>query len=210
MDLNLFPTKGNLILIKNSLRLAEQGYDLLDKKRNILIREMMDLIDRAKFVQDKINDAYTEAYKALQTANVFLGVNNVSDISNCVDIDDSIKIRTRSVMGVEIPEITHEPTKIHSQYDVFNTTYQLDEAFIKFTEVKDLTIELAGIESAVCRLAVNIKKTQKRANSLKSIMIPRYQKIVKEMTDFLEEKEREEFTRLKVIKHHNEANKNNA
>ena len=187
MDLNLFPTKGNLILIKNSLRLAEQGYDLLDKKRNILIREMMDLIDRAKFVQDKINDAYTEAYKALQTANVFLGVNNVSDISNCVDIDDSIKIRTRSVMGVEIPEITHEPTKIHSQYDVFNTTYQLDEAFIKFTEVKDLTIELAGIESAVCRLAVNIKKTQKRANSLKSIMIPRYQKIVKEMTDFLEE-----------------------
>ena len=210
MDLNLFPTKGNLILVKNSLRLAEQGYDLLDKKRNILIREMMDLIDRAKYVQDKINDAYTEAYKSLQTANVFLGVNNVSDISNCVDIDNSIKIRTRSVMGVEIPEITHEPTKIHSQYDVFNTTYQLDEAFIKFTEVKDLTIELAGIESAVCRLAVNIKKTQKRANSLKSIMIPKYQKIVKEMTDFLEEKEREEFTRLKVIKHHNEAKKNNA
>ena len=48
MDPRTFPTKGNLMLAKNSLALAKQGYDLMDKKRNILIRELMDLIDEAK------------------------------------------------------------------------------------------------------------------------------------------------------------------
>ena len=47
MDPNTFPTKGNLILAKNSLKLSRQGYELMDKKRNILIREMMELIDQA-------------------------------------------------------------------------------------------------------------------------------------------------------------------
>ena len=52
MDPNTFPTKGNLILAKNSLALSRQGYELMDKKRNILIREMMNLVDQAKDIQN--------------------------------------------------------------------------------------------------------------------------------------------------------------
>ena len=68
MNLNTFPTKGNLILAKNSLALASQGYELMDKKRNILLRELMGLIDQAKDIQAEIDTTFTEAYKALQKA----------------------------------------------------------------------------------------------------------------------------------------------
>ena len=63
MNLNTFPTKGNLILAKNSLTLARQGYVLMDKKRNILIRELMDLIDQARDIQSEIDSTFTEAYQ---------------------------------------------------------------------------------------------------------------------------------------------------
>ena len=51
MDPREFPTKGNLMLAKNSLALARQGYDLMDKKRNVLLKELMALIDEAKEIQ---------------------------------------------------------------------------------------------------------------------------------------------------------------
>ena len=69
MDPNTFPTKGNLILAKNSLKLAHMGYELMDKKRNILIRELMGLIDEAKDIQRQIDVTFREAYAALQIAN---------------------------------------------------------------------------------------------------------------------------------------------
>lgn len=76
----------------------------------------------------------------------------------------------------------------------------LDEAYLRFAEVKQLTAELAEVENSVYRLADAIKKTQKRANALKNIMIPRFEETVKFITNALEEKEREDFSRLKVIK----------
>ena len=81
MDPRTFPTKGNLILAKNSLALANQGYELMDKKRNILIRELMDLIDQAKEIQEKIDSTFTYAYKCLQRANIEHGINLVSQIA---------------------------------------------------------------------------------------------------------------------------------
>ena len=144
MDPNTFPTKGNLILAKNSLALSRQGFELMDKKRNI---------------------------------------------------------KTRSVMGTEIPlveydkQLTNPPT-----YAYYSTRVSLDQAKAAFEKVKELSIQLAGIENAAIRLAANIKKTQKRANALKNITIPRYEALTKDIQNALEEKEREEFTRLKVIK----------
>ena len=74
MDPNTFPTKGNLILAKNSLKLSRQGYELMDKKRNILIREMMELIDQAKDIQTQIDVTFRTAYTALQKANMEIGI----------------------------------------------------------------------------------------------------------------------------------------
>lgn len=194
----VFPTKGNLIQTKKSLQLAILGYELLDRKRNVLIREMMTLIDKAKELRDSIDKTYKEAYKALQFANITMGV--ISHYAQSVPIDNSITISSRSVMGIELPtvEISNDPPEF--SYGFSTTNSALDKAYICFDRVKKLTVTLAEVENSIYRLAIGIKKTQRRANALKNILIPRFEGTVKFITNALEEKEREEFSRLKVIK----------
>ena len=171
MDPREFPTKGNLMLAKNSLMLARQGYDLMDKKRNILLKELMGLIDAT----------FTKAYACLQRANIEHGISKVQELAFTVPIEDSLKMQTRSIMGTEIPHIKYDAKQNDLTYS-FSTTH------------------LSMVENAAIRLAANIKKTQKRANALKNITIPMYTNLVHTISNALEEKEREEFTRLKVIK----------
>ena len=200
MDPNTFPTKGNLILAKNSLKLSRQGYELMDKKRNILIREMMELIDQAKDIQTQIDVTFRTAYAALQKANMEIGIAFVQQIACTVPIENSIRIKTRSVMGTEIPLVEYDKTTNTPTYAYYSTKMSLDEAKAAFEKVKELSIRLSMVENAAIRLAANIKKTQKRANALKNITIPKYESLTKDIQNALEEKEREEFTRLKVIK----------
>ena len=154
MDPNTFPTKGNLILAKNSLALAKQGYVLMDKKRNILIRELMGLIQQAESIQKEIDSTFRMAYAALQMANIKLGISLVEEISYSVPVEDSIRIRTRSIMGTEIPLVEADTRPAFPTYAYYST----------------------------------------------NITIPRYTVLTKDIQNALEEKEREEFTRLKVIK----------
>lgn len=200
MDPRTFPTKGNLMLAKNSLTLAKQGYDLMDKKRNILIRELMDLIDEARGIQDEIDSTFTYAYECLQRANIDHGISMVSQLAYTVPIENSITIQTRSIMGTEIPHVKYIPGVKAPTYSFSTTKESIDQASEAFRKVKDLTVKLSMVENAAYRLASNIKKTQKRANALQNITIPMYTQLVYSITNALEEKEREEFTRLKVIK----------
>ena len=117
-----------------------------------------------------------------------------------VPIENSITIQTRSIMGTEIPHVKYVPDAGKPTY-AFSTTHEsIDKAREAFRKVKDLTVKLSMVENAAYRLAGNIKKTQKRANALQNITIPMYSSLVYTITNALEEKEREEFTRLKVIK----------
>lgn len=199
MAVQAVPTKGNLIAYKKSLSLAKTGYELLDKKRNILVREMMTLIERASEIQNKIDETYSKAYLALQRANITMGY--IDDIAKSIPEENSLKLNYRSVMGVEIPIVTIDKTQEPRLfYGLDSTNAAFDAAFAGFREVKELTADLAEVENSVYRLADSIKKTQKRANALKNIMIPRFEEGVKFISDALEEKDREEFSRLKVIK----------
>lgn len=207
MNLKAFPTKGNLIIAKNSLTLAKQGYELMDKKRNILIRELMNLIEQAKEIQSEIDKTFSAAYKALQKANIEMGINKVIAFADAVPVEDTIRIKTRSIMGTEIPLVEYDNSSLGAPvYAFYNTTESLDAAKAGFEKVKALTLKLSMIENAAYRLAYNIKKTQKRANALQNITIPEYEVLVKSISEYLEEKEREEFTRLKVIKRMSENN----
>ena len=200
MDTRAFPTKGNLIANKNTLQLARMGYDLMDKKRNVLISEIVTIIDRIKAINDEINVTFEEAYRALEIANVQLGVMTVLDMATAVPADDNARIYTRSVMDSEIPEAEYQPPEMKPAYPFYSTNEALDIARIKFSKAKELVVEMAVLENAAFRLSTNINKAQKRANALKNITIPTYEKLVKDISASLEEKEREEFTRLKVIK----------
>ena len=194
----VFPTKGNLIATKKSLELATLGYDLMDKKRNILIREMMQQVESVKMLRDKITDTYAEAYLALQEANMSLGL--IDDIVEEIPIDTGIDVTYRSVMGVEIPTISYEKPSEKLVYGLDRANSKLDYAYRCFAKVKEITVVLAEVENSVYRLANAIRKSQKRANALKNIVIPDFIETVKFISDSLEEKEREEFSRQKVIK----------
>ena len=199
MAVQAVPTKGNLLATKKSLALARTGFELLDRKRNILIREMMMLIDKAEEVQGQIDSTYHNAYAALQKANITLGI--CEELAQTVPIDNNLSISFRSVMGVEIPTVLlEEESNDIVPFGLMQSNSALDEAYLNFGKVKRLTASLSSIENSVYRLANAIKKTQKRANALKNIIIPRFEETVKFITDALEEKDREEFSRLKVIK----------
>ena len=200
MDPREFPTKGNLMLAKNSLALANQGYELMDKKRNILLKELMGLIDEAKGIQEEIDSTFTQAYACLQRANIEMGISRVQEFAFTVPIEDSIRIQTRSIMGTEIPHVKYDAHENQLTYAMDGTFESIDVAREAFRQVKDLTIKLSMVENAAYRLATSIKKTQKRANALKNITIPTYTGLVYKISNALEEEEREEFTRLKVIK----------
>ncbi len=194
-------TKGNLIRAKNSLTLARQGYELMDRRRNILIRELMQHVEKAKDIQVQIDTTFQEAYAALQRANIEMGISSVQSLALTVPIEQSVKVQSRSIMGTEIPLVRYQKDETNKPtYALYRTRDALDEAKLSFERVKYLTLELSQIEITARRMAADIQKTQKRANALQNITIPRYEILVKNISNALEEKEREEFTRLKVIK----------
>jgi V/A-type H+/Na+-transporting ATPase subunit D len=192
------PTKGNLLATKKSLDLAKLGYELMDRKRNVLIREMMMLVDKVKTLRDEITITYEKAYLALQQANISLGV--VSEIANTVTIENGVHVVYRSVMGVEIPNVSMDDSDVSFQYGFAESNSKLDEATLLFNKAKRLTILLSEVDNAIFKLARAVQKTQKRANALKNIVLPALKSDIKFISEALEEKEREEFTRLKVIK----------
>ncbi len=200
MQENIAATKANLIAAQSALDFSRKGFELLDKKRNVLIRKLMEFMDRAKDIQQKMQEVFRDAYEALTVANITLGINEVNEVAQSIPKETEFNILTYSVMGVEIPEIRYEKHEIVPYYSFYHTNTALDVALQNFQQVKYLLYELAEIEDSVYKLAIEINRTQKRTNALKNIQIPRYEELVKFISEVLEEKEREDFFRLKVLK----------
>lgn len=194
----LTPTKGNLLTTKKYLGLSTLGYDLLDRKRNILVRELMQRMDEARALKGQVRTIFDEAYRALQQANITLGV--IEPLAERLPVAGGVSIDYRSVMGVELPSVTLREEAPEPAYSLLDTNSRLDYAYCCFMQVRALSGRLAEAENSIYRLTSAIKKTQRRANALQNIIIPRFEDNVKFITESLEEKEREEFSRLKVLK----------
>ncbi len=154
---------------------------------------------RLKTLQKEISVRYQEAYEALQQANASLGV--IADMANCIPIENGIQISHRSVMGIEVPIVHINPIPMMLSYGFIESNSRLDRAYQCFNELKTLTVTLAEVENSVYRLANAIRSTQRRANALENVVIPRYSRTTRFIADSLEEKDREEFSRMKMIKH---------
>lgn len=195
---NVAPTKGNLLGTQKTLKLALLGYELLDRKRNIMLRELMPMVEEFKKAGDELTKAYNEAFRSLLSANQSLGV--VDSFAEMTPLVEGLKINHYSVMGTEIPKITHKRHEHELFYGFLGTNSQLDVAYEKFDNLIEVTLKYAELEAGVFRLAESIRSTQRRANALNNIVIPRYAGTSKFIAGALEEKDREEFSRLKVIK----------
>ena len=171
----VFPTKGNLIQARKFLSISNLGYELLDRKRNILIREMMQMIEDAKSIRGVIEETYIKAYDALQDAHITLGV--IDEIVKGVPIENGVNVTYRSVMGVEIPKVSLEKTKMGIPYGFYMTNSELDNAYICFNKVKEMTIILAEVENGIFRLATAVKQTKKNALKISLFQDLRYGKV---------------------------------
>ena len=200
MDINATPTKGNLTTAQHTLRLAQQGYELMDKKRTILMKEIMTLSGKSDELREELAKAQKYAYKSLQTSIVELGREVVESAGESVGEEWGVDIKSRSVMGVQLPMVECICADELAPLSLVGASCALDEAYVGFNEIKSLLIELSEVENTVYRLNISIKKTAKRANALENITIPKYEKRIKDIQSVLEEKGRDDFVRAMVVK----------
>lgn len=197
---NIAPTKSNLLRTKDNLNLSRTGYNLIDKKRTVLIKEMMQQIEKAKEIQSDVKELFEKAYSVLQEANITMGVRQVQDIALSIDKAEHFDISYKSIMGLDVPTVKYEKQVLRPHYSMYMTGEAIDEAIMIFQKIKNLTYRLAETENTVYKLSIEIKKNQKRANALEKMQIPNLEETVKYISESLEEKEREDFYRLKKIK----------
>lgn len=197
------PTRMELLSLKNRTKLAVKGHGLLKEKRDALIKEFFDILDRVKGVREAAERSLKEANEALLEAQIAMGDLAVRKASLSVKESIDVDIKSRSVMGVSVPVTNvkmEERSIIDRGYSFSDTTIQLDEAAKKFEESIKFLIELGEVEKTIFLLAEEIEATKRRVNALEHIMIPRFENTEKYIDMRLQEMERENFVRLKIIR----------
>jgi V/A-type H+-transporting ATPase subunit D len=197
------PTRMELLKLKDREKLAVKGHSLLKEKRNALIMEFFNILERVKGSREDVEETLKEAYKDLTAAQIVMG--DLAVKKSAMSVKESIKIDidSRSVMGVVVPVIDseiNERTMVERGYGFLDTSVKLDEAASKFEKSLRLIIELGEIEKTIILLAGEIESTKRRVNALEHIIIPKLENTVKYIEMRLEEMERENFVRLKMIK----------
>jgi V/A-type H+/Na+-transporting ATPase subunit D len=198
--LNVAPTRSNLIRIKKELQFAREGYEILDRKREVLTTELVRVAHEADVLQKEVWRILETAYRALEKAQLTLGSDHVEWAALAANKTVDVHLKLRGIMGVAIPviEARGEPQKM--LYSLSGTNAALDEASAAFREVLIKTPQLSMLVTTVWRLAGELRKTQRRVNALQHIFIPAYEETVTFIVSSLEEREREETFRLKWLK----------
>lgn len=197
------PTRMELLKLKDREKLAVKGHGLLKEKRNALIMEFFNILDRVKGSRENVESKLAEAFEDLTAAQIVMGDLAVKKAAMSVKESIKVDIDSRSVMGVSVPLIDAEISNrsiVERGYGFVDTSAKIDEAARNFEESIKLIIELAEIEKTIVLLAEEIESTKRRVNALEHIIIPRMENTVKYIEMRLEEMERENFVRLKMIK----------
>ena len=200
MDTKNLPTKRNLILARQKLQLARKGYDLLDKKRQVLTNELILVQEQSVDFKKNLYTALARANDALRTAYKEMGLRAMRSLCDSIPKTASVMIFSRSIMGVRLPLVKSEYIKSSLRYSLYETTLSFDEAVLAWEAACDFIIAWGAAENAIHRLNLQINKTRKRANALENIIIPTYESRINYIQEQLEERERDELSRLKLIK----------
>ena len=180
------PTRMELLSLKNRTKLAVKGHGLLKEKRDALIKEFFDILDRVKGIRENAELSLKEANDALVEAQIAMGDLAVKKAALSVKESIDVDITSRSVMGVAVPVTNVKMEKrsiIDRGYGFSDTTIQLDEAAKKFEESLKYLIELGEVEKTIFLLAEEIEENTEKYIDMR-----------------LQEMERENFVRLKMIR----------
>ena len=194
------PTKTNLMKVKRDLGFAQEGWELLDQKRKILIVELMGLIDRAVEAQEEVEAKLGEAFEALDQAILRMGRREVNMIALGMNIESDISFSEKRVMGVSLPRVKVRFDDRSPYFAAAESSIWIDEAIKNFRDVLRLLGTLAEARISLMRLSREVGKTIRRVNALEKIFIPDYDETLKYIEMALEESEREAFFVLKLVK----------
>lgn len=194
------PTKANLMKAKNQLRLIKEGYEILDKKRKALIGQYNAKINQRNELNKVVNSYIKVVKKNIKKAIVTTGEDRLKSIALSVPLDESISLKEKKFMQTKIFEINFDEKKLDLSYSLNLTSSLFDEALLSLNDLKEKVYKLAELDTTIKNLDTEIKKTSKKVNSLEKVQIPNYEAIIKSISGQIEEREREEFSKTKIIK----------
>jgi V/A-type H+/Na+-transporting ATPase subunit D len=201
--LNIAPTKSNLLLMKEQLTVSQDGYDLLEQKREILVMELMHMVEKVKLLERDIDKVINEAYPAFRKMLMTVGSDQVERISHAVHYDFIMHEKQVTLGGISFQSLDVELPKKELFYSYMGTFADSDEVMVQFFRLLSILTEMASIRTIVWRLAGEVKKTQRRVNALDKMVIPQTRETKKYIESVLEERERENVFVLKALKNRN-------
>lgn len=194
------PTKANLIAAKDQLNLLNTGLDILDKSRKALIGAHDSKIKQRDELNDEVNKTIAKVSKNFKKAMVTMGEAKLIDIANLIPVDDIISLSESEFMQTKVYDINFVAQKLSLSYSFYETNDSFDQALLSFNELKSKILKLAELDTTINNLDRQIKKTSKKVNSLEKVQIPKLEDRIKEISSLIEEKEREEFSKTKMVK----------
>ncbi|WP_282930017.1 V-type ATP synthase subunit D [Anaerococcus sp. Marseille-Q7828] len=194
------PTKANLIAAKDQLSLLNTGLDILDKSRKALIGAHDSKIKQRDELNDQVNETIARVSKNFKKAMVTMGEAKLNDIASLLPVDNSISLKESEFMQTKVYDIDFTPQKLSLSYSFYETNETFDQAVLSFNELKSKILKLAELDTTINNLDRQIKKTSKKVNSLEKVQIPKLEDRIKEISSLIEEKEREEFSKTKMVK----------
>jgi len=197
--LNVPPTRSSYLEISSNLEFAREGSDLLEQKRQILVIELMSRLDEAKRLQQEVDEKMERAYAVLRKAALQVGSETLYRQAIGIALKHTLRLESRPVMGLRVPEIETEDES-PKLGNAPSGSAASDDVLHAFNDALAVIGRLAEVQTVVFRVARELKKTQRRVNALEKIFLPDYEETLKYITDTLEERERESFIIMKMLK----------
>jgi len=195
------PTRMELLALRKRKQIAERGGDLLREKLDALMIEFFQFVREISALRMRSQQLLSEAYLQFSESQVSLGFTKLEQASLGVDDRFLLDTKSRNVIGVAIPFVQINVEAIDGvPYNMLETSAKLDEATAKMVDAVKAVAELSSSQAAIIKLAEAIASTKRRVNCLEFIIIPRMLSTIRYIEMHLQEREREDFFRLKRIK----------
>ncbi len=192
-----------MIALKRRMKVAETGHSLLKMKRDGLMIEFFEVLNRAKTVRKELVEALLKAEQRLQMASAIEGSVTIGSVAYALQKEPPIQLDSRNIMGVVVPKIEAEAVqkKMYERgYGVIGTSAAIDEAADAYEILLDKIILAAEVETAMIRLVEDIDSTKRRVNALEFKVVPDLKDTIKFIGMALEEMERDNIVKLKMLK----------
>jgi V/A-type H+-transporting ATPase subunit D len=197
---NVLPTKIELIGTRRRLQTAQRVQKVLDDKRDVLLKRLDEMIQQASKARDEISEPLSDAYLALYDAYLKLGPLRLEGTAANTPPMVEADVNVRRIVDVDVPSINMTEKEMGMTYGFADTNVAVDRAARQMRKVLPSIFKAAEFENAIFRLAKELERTQRLLNALEYMIIPRYQGNIRYIQATLEEREREEFVRLKHVK----------